>query len=81
MVSILTSMKAPADITYTETMLREAMEMLEGLKHHMGMFQSQYYGKLKKRIQQHEALGKDLRVGLNEIGTVEDRREQSQCCA
>ena len=40
-------MKAPADITYTETMLHEAMEMLEGLKHHMGMFQTQYYGKLK----------------------------------
>ena len=81
MISILTSMKAPADITYTETMLHEAMEMLEGLKHHMGMFQTQYYGKLKKRIQQHEALNKNLRVGLNEIGTAEDGREESQCCA
>jgi hypothetical protein len=81
LVSILTSMKAPADITYTEKMLHEAMEMLEGLKHHMGMFQTQYYGKLKNRVKQHEALNKNLKVGLNEIGTVEDGREESQCCA
>ena len=62
-------MNIPADTKYTEEMLREAMEMLEGLKHHMGMFQNQYYGKLKKRFKHHEALNETLRVALNEVDT------------
>ena len=64
-------MKATTDIRYTEEMLREAMDMLEGLKHHMGMFQNQYYGKLKKRFRQHVALNETLRAGLNDIDTSE----------
>ena len=65
-------MKVAADTRYTEEMLREAMEILEGLKHNMGMFQNQYYGELKKRFKQHEALNESLRNGLNENETVED---------
>ena len=72
-------MKAPADITYTEKMLHEAMEMLEGLKHHMGMFQSQYYGKLKRRYDQHELLSAGLRNRLNEIDT-EEQDKGGLCC-
>ena len=74
-------MKIATDTRYTEEMLREAMEMLEGMRHHMGMFQNQYYGKLKKRVKQHQALNESLRNGLNEIDTVEDVKGESQCCA
>lgn len=34
-------------------MLLEAMEMLEDLRFHMGMFQNQRYGKLKGRVTLH----------------------------
>jgi len=71
-------MNVPADIRYTEEMLREAMEMLEGLQHNMGMFQRQYYGKLKRRFKQHEALNENLRVGLNKIETEGDKG--GLCC-
>ena len=64
-------MKATTDIRYTEEMLREAMDMLEGLKHNMRMFQNQYYSKLKKRFRQHVALNETLRAGLNDIDTSE----------
>jgi len=73
-------MKVPADTRYTEQMLREAMEMLEGLQHGMGMFQHQYYGKLKKRFKEHEALTESLRKGLNEVVTAEDVKEEWPCC-
>ena len=71
-------MKAATDIRYTEEMFREAMEMLERLKHHMGMFQNQYYGKLKKRYRQHEALNESLRVGLNAIDTIESDKRKDE---
>lgn len=74
-------MKVATDTRYTEEMLREAMEMLEGMRHHMGMFQNQYYGKLKKRFKQHQALNESLRNGLNEIDTVEDVKGENSCYA
>ena len=64
-------MKAATDIRYTEEMLREAMDMLERLKHNMRMFQNQFYSKLKKRFRQHVALNETLRAGLNDIDTSE----------
>lgn len=72
-------MKLPADIRYTEEMLSEAMNMLDGLQHHMGLFQRQYYGKLKTRLTQHESLCEDLRRRLNEIDTTEENR-RGLCC-
>jgi hypothetical protein len=72
-------MKLPADIRYTEEMLSEAMDMLEGLQHHMGLFQRQYYGKLKTRFTQHDSICKDLKKRLNEIDTTEDNRG-GVCC-
>jgi hypothetical protein len=76
----LTGMKVPADIRYTERMLSEAMEMLEDLKHHMGMFQTQRYGKLKGRVKQYQSLNESLRGGLNNIVTVEDEKGEIKCC-
>jgi len=72
-------MKVPADIKYTEEMLQEAMEMLDGLQHQMGMFQRQYYGKLKRRFDQHGSLGERLKKSLNKIETIEDN-EGGLCC-
>ncbi|MDP9077731.1 MAG: hypothetical protein M3O71_09940 [Bacteroidota bacterium] len=65
-------MKVPADITHTEEMLREAMEMLDDVQRYMGMFQRQRYGKLKRQFDQHESLGKELQTALNGIDTTQN---------
>ena len=62
-------MKADADSKDREEMLLEAMELLAGLQHYMGMFQHQYYGKLRKRVNDRECLGAELRNALNVIET------------
>jgi len=67
--SYLNQMKAPADIILAEEMLRDAMEMLEDVQHYMGLFQRQWYGKLKRQFDQHESLGEALRTALNGIDT------------
>ncbi len=72
-------MDIPADIRYNDEMLQEAMDMLDSLKQHMGMFQRQYYGKLKKRFIQHGLINKELRARLNEIDTVKEKKGGS-CC-
>ncbi|MGY3211875.1 hypothetical protein [Mucilaginibacter sp. HD30] len=60
-------MEKPADVKYTEELLREAMELLEDLYPKLGMFERQHFMELKKRVEQHEALTVDLRKALNEI--------------
>jgi hypothetical protein len=72
-------MKVPANISYTEEMLREAIEILEETSRNMAMFQRQRYSKLKRRFDQHESINEDLQKALNGIDTAHDDREEI-CC-
>ncbi|WP_426672055.1 hypothetical protein ACPPVU_12560 [Mucilaginibacter sp. McL0603] len=62
-------MKIPADISYTQEMLREAMELLEDTYPNPGMFERQRHSTLRKRFEQHELIKKELRTALNGIDT------------
>ncbi|SDD96641.1 hypothetical protein SAMN05216464_103186 [Mucilaginibacter pineti] len=62
-------MKTPTDIRHAEELLREAMELLEDTYHNLGMFERQRYGKLKKQVDQHEALSETMKTALNVIDT------------
>ena len=60
-------MEKPADVKYTEELLREALALLEDLQLKMGMFERQHFMELKKQVEQHAALTVDLRKALNDI--------------
>ena len=60
-------MEKPADVRFTEELLREAIALLEDLYSRLGLFERQYFIDLKKRAEQHEALTVELRKALNEI--------------
>lgn len=49
----LTDMETKPDKNYTEKLLRDAMELLDDASLNLGLFQRQYYFKLKNRVKQH----------------------------
>ena len=68
-------MKIPADIGFTEEMLRDAMELLEDMRLNMSSFDRTRFWQLKKQFDQHEAINKELRKGLNNIDISQEEEE------
>lgn len=72
-------MKIPADVSYSEEILRDAMELLDDMRLNKGMFERQRYWQLRKQFDQHELINKELRKALNAIETVQ-KEEGGLCC-
>jgi hypothetical protein len=69
-------MNIPADISYTEELLRDAMELLEDMRLNMSSFDRARFWHLKKHFDQNEAISKDLRKALNDIDTTREDKEE-----
>ncbi|WP_428331578.1 hypothetical protein [Mucilaginibacter sp.] len=73
-------MKLPVDTCLMEKLLREAVDMLKNVQHHLSTIQRRYDGKLKEGFHRHESLKENLQVRLSEISTGEQNAGGDLCC-